>query len=129
MELSKFDVELVEKCVTEKWNPIAMGCKSLFDMDQVGNCQLCGEYRSSGEFSCFNCPVSIFTGRKVCSRTPFASAVKILDEKGIYIRVWEKSEPEFRINIPMVSEIMVHVEAEIEFLINLLPADHPWRNI
>lgn len=104
MTKQEMDIQLIEACVLEKWNPMAMGCRVTVDYQvkdgdiEAETCCLCQIYLYR---DCAGCPVKMNTGKKFCEDTPFRWAINSMDR----------------------------IEAEIEFLISLLPETHPWRNI
>ncbi len=101
------DIKLIERAVTEKWDLIAAGCMDVWFMGEIDSCPLCKKYFLN---SCFGCPVAVNTKYTSCVGTPL----------GDYTDLAGRAQ-----------EAKVHdcIEAEIEFLIALLPADHEWRQV
>ena len=102
MNKTQMDIQLIEACILEKWNPIAMGCK--IDQTSRNSCCLCQVYWDD---FCENCPICIVSSDH-CGNKEFQKYVKCIENS---------------------SEEYDSIEEEIEFLINLLPPNHPWRNI
>ena len=104
MNKQQMDQQLIEACILEKWNPMALGCNT--DLGPK-NCALCQEYF---HLDCVGCPIAEETKEESCNDTPY----DLLDQAES-IQNW-----------PQYQDI---VEAEIEFLISLLPETHPWRKL
>lgn len=95
------DIQLIEACVLEKWNPLALGCKVYGTAKTT--CVLCQLYNYS---LCDLYPIAKRTGAIFCHKTPYDNY----------------AQNETR------DEELDAIEAEIEFLISLLPETHIWRN-
>ena len=97
---TQIDIQLIEACVLEKWNPRANGC--IVEGNEAETCVLCQVYYISYMSvwqTCKGCPIGC------CSITPY----------------WHYVAPYTKI------EELNALEAEIEFLISLLPETHQWR--
>ena len=98
---TQIDIQLIEACVLEKWNLRANGCK-IEDAEET-NCVLCQVYNYPNMLewqNCKECPI------ECCAATPY----------------WHYVDSNTR------SGKLDAIEAEIEFLISLLPETHKWRN-
>lgn len=113
MTKEEMDIKLIEACLLEKWIPMSQGRTWIedrreFGQDSIGSCSLCQVYykhRHESIESCTGCPIRERPGgRKYCERTP--------------IMMWAESFEE---------DEQAFAEEEVEFLISLLPKDHPWR--
>lgn len=94
--MNRKNIQLIKQSIVEKWNPIALGC----EQDRgIINCPLCQEYF---ENACVGCPVREATGQHCCNDTPY---------EHMYIQSW----------LTYQLDQCSLVEAEIEFLISLLP--------
>lgn len=104
----------------KKWDCIAQG----IGVDAgTTNCPLCMWYFYDYEGGCTQCPVAIKVHKNCCKRTPYMGILL-----GLFSTI-----PEY-IRCPTVSfaSILITldaIEAEIEFLISLLPKDHTLREI
>lgn len=123
MNKQQIDQQLIEACILEKWNPRAMGCS--VPGNDTDTCCLCQVYYPESAIDdydeiaededddCLECPIRLRTGARYCRDTPF-----------VHASVWNHEVKEWQ---PTKNHNIV--EAEIEFLISLLPPDHPWRTL
>ena len=92
------DRTLILRCIFEKWNPVAMGCK---EEQGPKDCALCQVYNNRSD--CKGCPIVEQTGYPLCKGTPY-------DDYDNFLGSYEE-------DIISARDAMVD---EIEFLISLL---------
>jgi len=101
-----------------KWDCIAQGIGT---DEGMWNCPLCQVFvYARGTNKCKGCPVFKRTGAKGCSATPY---------RYFYVRN-NQTLPHYMQNSYNPSKHIRQcdvVEDAIEFLVSLLPEDHPWR--
>ena len=95
-----------------KWDLICMG---IGVDNRASNCPLCTEFVDN---DCEECPVYKSTGESDCDGSPYISWANM---GTIYKTIPKAIESGFR------TELIDYAEAELEFLFELLPEDHRWR--
>jgi len=108
MKLNKGDVALIHQSI-QKWNCKAMDASHIPEdySDDVGECPLCDVYFYQS-IVCNGCPISKTTKIYGCIATPY---IQWASEKSpFYLHRWSTSP-----------KSLDAIEAEIEFLISLLP--------
>lgn len=114
-----------------KWEDICMGhgneegymnCPlcDLFYFD--ANCYLCPVSTRSGAICCENTPYQEWCERWERDSTPFIVSIPLDEIKDYY----NNNEVNYDILAPMLAEI---AEAELIYLLKLLPEGHPWREM
>ena len=102
-----------------KWEGICMG--HIKDLGYM-NCPLCTLFYLIK--NCYGCPVSLTTGYICCEETPYHDWDRASNKhQMIMISALQDIHQPY---IPMFAEI---AEAELIFLLSLLPENHPWREM
>lgn len=92
------DRELILESIFYKWNPIALGCRNNHGST---DCPLCREYFVYST-RCSACPIKLRTGYNFCAGTPYEHFLK----RALHGKDCSET-----------------IEAELEFLISLLPLE------
>jgi len=103
MNKKERDIQLIEACLLEKWWPMREGTFSGYRYRAEDTCTLC-QYYVNG---CRGCPIAAFTASEYCYTSPYDLYVKA--DSGSYDELFA-----------------IHLMCD--FLVELLPITHPWRN-
>lgn len=119
--VSDINTMLIETSIIEKWQK-AIWCDDYSSLHNQSNCSLCGSYANSEtdpDQLCFGCPVFEETQVQGCRDTPYQDMVGLHNYRFNYMTTEEATS--------RCLELLDIIEAEIEFLISLLPKNHKWR--